>query len=224
MPSKGGVPWNKGKTKEEYPQLARSPETLQKMSIGIRASNPTRIPNLSKSRLGRHFPKLSQAKKGLSSPYIGLKRTPEHCRNISLAKKGKRPWNYGVTGYHNKPYPQSFYDSRWKGLVTQKPNKSEIKLGELIEIACPKEYSYTGNGSFIIQRCCPDFSNTNGQKKVIEMYGDYWHSAGSDKNRIEKFKSFGYDCLVIWESELKEKPESELITKISEFNRRKVCQ
>ena len=209
---KDNVPWNKGRLWTE--------QELEKISVGVKASNLTRIPNISKAKTGKHYPKLSEAKLGLSAPYKGLVKSAEHCRNISLSKMGKPSWNKGVVGYRNRPYPQSFYDSRGKCLVISKPTNPEIELGRLIEIACPGQYTYTGNGSLIIQGICPDYANVNGQKKVIEMFGNYWHSEGSDSERIEKFKLLGFDCLVIWQSDLVEKTREELISTIQKFNER----
>ena len=58
----------------------------------------------------------------------------------------------------------------------------------------------------------PDFVNVNGQKKLIELFGDYWHSAKmvsqkriqTESERIGYFKQFGWSALVIWEHELED--------------------
>ena len=44
----------------------------------------------------------------------------------------------------------------------------------------------------------------NGQKKCIELYGNYWHKNDNPQDRIDLFKQFGYDTLIIWEHELKD--------------------
>ena len=64
----------------------------------------------------------------------------------------------------------------------------------------------------------------NGQKKIIEHFGDYYHGTKhtgkteqqNESERINHFKKFGYSTLIIWEKELKN--ESELIDKIIAFN------
>jgi very-short-patch-repair endonuclease len=52
----------------------------------------------------------------------------------------------------------------------------------------------------------PDFI-CNPKKKIIELYGDYWHSLPRykklDKKRIEVYSKYGFQTLVIWEHELK---------------------
>jgi G:T-mismatch repair DNA endonuclease (very short patch repair protein) len=110
-----------------------------------------------------------------------------------------------------------------------KPNKKEISLNNLIEKACPDQYKYVGNGNTVINGMIPDFINSNGQKKVIEMFGDYWHSdrvnsktrnswKRTELGRIMAYKYLGFDCLIIWENELKKKSEEDLISIIKNFN------
>lgn len=86
------------------------------------------------------------------------------------------------------------------------------------------EYKYVGDFDIVIGGKCPDFININGQKKLIELFGDYWHSmkkTGISKEkheteRREHFKKYGFDTLVVWESELKNKEAVK--NKIVEFN------
>jgi hypothetical protein len=73
---------------------------------------------------------------------------------------------------------------------------------ELLEQLCPGEWKYVGDYSFLIGGKNPDFVNINGQKKCIEHYGTYWHKGDNPQDRIDLFKSYGWDCLVIWEHEL----------------------
>lgn len=111
-------------------------------------------------------------------------------------------------------------------LFSKKPTKPELRAFELIEKACPNEYKYTGDGTLIINYLNPDFANVNGKKKVIEVFGDYWHGEGAKKwhqtelGRIMAYNSMGFDCLILWASELKNKPETEIIAMIQEFNRK----
>lgn len=83
-------------------------------------------------------------------------------------------------------------------------NKTEYKLLMLLDQLFPNEYKFTGDGSLILDGRIPDFCNINGQKKIIELYGDYWHRNDDPKDRIALFKPFGYKTLVIWEHELKD--------------------
>lgn len=83
------------------------------------------------------------------------------------------------------------------------PNRPETFLINLLNDLYPGEWKYVGDGQVIIAGKCPDFINVNGQKKIIELFGDYWHRNDNPQDRINIFRPFGYDTLVIWESELK---------------------
>jgi G:T-mismatch repair DNA endonuclease (very short patch repair protein) len=107
-----------------------------------------------------------------------------------------------------------------------KPNKKEIKLNTILQSLFPNEYSINVKGEvMILGGKVPDFVNINGQKKVIELFGDYWHSdefiqrtghSVSEEDRMDYFKQFGWDTLIIWEHELKDK--NLLKEKILKFN------
>lgn len=84
-----------------------------------------------------------------------------------------------------------------------RPNKPETIILNLLENLFPGEWKYTGDFSFMINGKNPDFVNCNGQKKIIELFGDYFHKGQNPQDRIDVFKPFGYETLVIWESELK---------------------
>lgn len=85
-----------------------------------------------------------------------------------------------------------------------KPNKPETVLLNLLNQLYPNEWKFTGDFSFTINGKCPDFVNCNGQKKIIELFGDYWHRNDTPEDRAKIFEPFGYQTLVIWEHELKD--------------------
>lgn len=111
----------------------------------------------------------------------------------------------------------------------RRPTMPEKKLLEILNKYFPNEWKYTGDGSFSIEGYWPDFTNCNGRKEVIELFGDYWHSPkviGDDWRRSElgkimAYNSFGYHCLVIWQHELKELSEEEIVEKICKFQKEK---
>lgn len=97
-----------------------------------------------------------------------------------------------------------------------KPNKKELALLDIIqELSLP--YSYVGDGDFILGGKCPDFLNTNGQKKLIELWGNFWHKGQDPQERIDYFKQYGFQTLVIWESELAH--STDLKEKLLSFDR-----
>jgi len=108
---------------------------------------------------------------------------------------------------------ETFERRRLKGLM-KRPNYPESMLLDwLKEYNFP--YRYTGNGEFFIGRLNPDFVNINGQKKIIEIFGETFHRKQEEKLRKEKFKEFGFKTLVIWARELKDK--NRVINKIKRF-------
>jgi G:T-mismatch repair DNA endonuclease (very short patch repair protein) len=86
----------------------------------------------------------------------------------------------------------------------------------------PNEYKYVGSSDFWIEGLNPDFINCNGQKKIIELFGDYWHNREDskirDKKRLKIYKKYGYETLVVWEKELKDM--NKLKTKLINFNKK----
>jgi len=82
------------------------------------------------------------------------------------------------------------------------PNKPESFLLSLLEEIYPGEWKFAGDFSFWINGKNPDFVNCNGQKKIIELYGDYWHKGQDPKDREKIFAEYGWDTLIIWENEL----------------------
>lgn len=103
------------------------------------------------------------------------------------------------------------------------PNKPELKLISLFK-KNNLSYDFVGDGSFILGGQNPDFVNVNGQKKIIEFFGEYWHDPRERKTSWKRqefgrkaiFSQFGFDTLIIWENELKDM--STVLEKIKEFD------
>ena len=87
--------------------------------------------------------------------------------------------------------------------ISQKTNisKEEFKLHCLI-MDSELPFEYVGNFEEWVGTKCPDFINKK-DKKIIELYGNYWHKNDNPQDRIDYFKQFDYECIVIWASELK---------------------
>lgn len=97
------------------------------------------------------------------------------------------------------------------------PNKKEIKLFEMIR-EIKTGYQINTHGEIvIIGNKIPDIVNLD-DRKIIEMYGDFWHkdeTIEQQQERINAFKQEDFDTLIIWERELKN--ETELINKLRIF-------
>jgi len=100
-----------------------------------------------------------------------------------------------------------------------KPNGVEKELNSILNKLFPKEYKYVGNFQFWIEGKNPDFVNINGQKKLIELFGNYWHKGENPRNRINHFKKYGYNAIIIWEKELKD--VNKLNNRLIEFHNKK---
>ena len=108
------------------------------------------------------------------------------------------------------------FRERVKKALNLKPNKAELKLDSILNILFPSKYKFVGDFTFFLGGKCPDFMNVNGRKLLIELYGDYWHRNDDPQERIDYFKQFGFDTLVIWEHELKD--AEALSERIQEFH------
>lgn len=103
------------------------------------------------------------------------------------------------------------------------PNKKELFLNNFLRTNFPNEFKYAGGGSILIGNKCPDFVSINGKKRIIELFGTYWHdqkrrkllSHQTESGTMEYYEKHGFKCLVIWESELKDL--NSLFIKIKKF-------
>jgi len=133
------------------------------------------------------------------------KRVEKYANNVrkwniensdQLSRRAKEQWgNFAVA------------KSMIKGLH-RKPNKKELALFNEISTLYPNNYSLNTHAEIIILGGkVPDIVNINGEKKLIELYGDYWHKDDNPNDRISYFRQFGWSCLIVWENELKNKEE-----------------
>lgn len=153
-------------------------------------------------------------KKGLGTHEIAKMNNTDHTRVLSWMKR------YGIKrrsfAEAQKKHLQ-LHPERLEQMVlalrggSKHPNKAEGKLMQfLIKHGYP--FRYTGNGSLSIGGLCPDFISKDNSKKIIELFGNHWHEPADEEKRKRAFAQFGYETLVIWESELK--GETDLLNKI----------
>ena len=108
-----------------------------------------------------------------------------------------------------------------------KPNKKEQLIDSMIQSKFPNQYKLNVHGNTILNGRIPDFINCNGQKKVINFNGIYWHLWRLQKKNPEltkeiieekerkPYNELGFKVLFIWEDELND--EANVINKIKNF-------
>jgi len=100
-----------------------------------------------------------------------------------------------------------------------KPSQTELELLDCLEANFPGEWEYTGGLGRNIGGRFPDFTYTS-RRKVIELFSFYWHverarTLDDEADRLEHYKKYGYNCLVIWNDELWN--EGSVVKKVREF-------
>lgn len=192
----GHVGWNRGLTKEDHPSIRSMAEKLTGQ-VGSR---------------------------------LGKKASPETKRRLSEAKRksGIKP----DTTAANIRTRQLWADPEWKAMMLKKlrsafQKKPNTLEQELITLFAENEmpYEFAGDGKIVINGLIPDFINVNGEKKVIELFGEYWHGRQDIKwhqtelGRMMAYNSVGFDCLIIWDKELKDKVK--VLQKLKAFDRKR---
>lgn len=168
-----------------------------KSLIGHHHSEETKR-KMSKSHKGKHHS--NKSKKLMSRVNLGRPKSKKAKRKIS--KTIKKLWQ-------NPEYREKQLEAIFNGLELR-PTNPEKQLDRLLQKILPGEYKYVGDGSVLIGFKNPDFININGQKKVIELFGNFWHSkqmTGLKKKihrrqRQNQFAEYGYQTCIIWEKEL----------------------
>ena len=46
--------------------------------------------------------------------------------------------------------------------------------------------------------------NVNGEKRLIELFGDFWHKGQDPADRAKHFAKFGFATVVIWENQVRD--------------------
>jgi len=193
---KGKPSIEKGRPKPSS-RYKRSEETKRRMSEGRKSmlsEHPELIENLKI--------KLSGENGRVVSPKTREKQSLQRQRYfIDHPEAGKQHGQRMKIVWQRPSYIEAVVRAR-----NIKPNKQELQLGKIIEEVCPAQFKYNGDFRLgvVLNRYIPDFVNINGKKQVIEFFGSYWHrqEGRGEQDRIAKYRDLGWDCLVVWDSEL----------------------
>jgi len=170
-----------------------SPETrsrLRQQKLGI--NNPNHTQNLTPSRrrqITKHLDKWHRWR-------IGRKHRPDTLQKMSntrvtlgLSRGGKNPMSNPATV------------KRWVKANHLKPNSKELLLQFILDERLPGAYRLNVSQGNTVGNKVPDFVSTKG-KRIIELWGDYWHRGEDPKRLRSYYVNLGYDALVVWEHEL----------------------
>jgi hypothetical protein len=135
-----------------------------------------------------------------------LREHPEAIERLSDSRRGKP--NRAFSRIVKELWRQNYYIPILVEARKFKPNKQEIALGKIIDEVCPGMFKYNGDYSLgiALNRSIPDFVNINGKKQIIEFFGTYWHKqeGRGEDDKVAKYKEVGWNCLVVWDKELKQ--------------------
>ena len=179
--------------------------------------------------------------KGKDSPNFGKKYSEETRRKMNISHGGNGLFKYerlpnciDCEKQLGDPRSKRCHSCNAKKQHREKlfnynrtPTKPEKILNRLLLEIFSKEYKYVGNNKIIIDGLNPDFINVNSQKKIIELFGCYWHKCKkcgfgkrnlriNDKRKLKTYAKYGYKTLIIWEHEVKNTKKLE--KKILDFN------
>jgi hypothetical protein len=191
----------------------RSPESIAKRVAKMKGISHTAEHNrkIGEGNKGK-FVSLETRKK-ISKWHTGFVFSEESKRKMSESQKGKKHSERTKKKRRlslKRAWANKSVEERDKWVyaihanLAIRPNKPETAILNILNSLYPGEWKYVGDGEVVIAGKIPDFINVNGQKKIIELFGDYWHEGQDPKDRIKVFKPFGYKTLVIWERELNE--------------------
>jgi len=91
-----------------------------------------------------------------------------------------------------------------------KPNKTEERLIDLLELYIPGKFAYNG-GEVIIEGMVPDFvSITNDSKCFLEVVGRRdipKHSPEALQHKVDTYGKYGFSVMFIYQKDFKDEEE-----------------
>jgi len=197
---------NQIKKRKEKARTQEMKEHYKKMSMIIWDDSKKR-----KDVLSRRIPykRTKKHKEKMSIALLGRTFSVEHIKNISIAQR-KRMEN-----------PEE--KKRMKEIRLIASNRRPTNPEKMFDEMTPNSIRYVGNRAWWRKLPNgkyknPDFKVT-GQKKIIEIHGDYWHKGEDIQILINQYKQIGLDCLVIWEKDIYSQPK-EVLDKTKIFIKR----
>jgi hypothetical protein len=124
---------------------------------------------------------------------------PEYRAIYTSAEFGMQKKKDMLQLWQNPVYKERMLNN-WK----RTPNKLEKKTDAFLK-TITNEFKFVGDGQVWIGGRCPDFINTNKEKRqLIEVFGSYWHDPEDEEFRKSHFDNYGFNTLVIWDIEFRD--------------------
>lgn len=185
------------------------------------------------NNIGKHWS--LEVRKKIGDSQRGRHNTPEHIAKCSASLKGRNAWSKGLSAQTDSrlarmgeeisrswnKLPDKVKQERLRRTLLggkRHPNELEKKFRGILDNIFLNEYRYCGDFSVVIGGRCPDFINVNGKKKLIEVFGDYWHKNENPVPRVNHYKKYGFECLVVWENEIHDASLVSLTQKLGEYH------
>jgi len=205
----------------------RSSKVRKKISLGVlKAYREGRLKPMKGEKNPRYGRPVSDKHKQIArAQIIRLNKNPGFQRKrIEGIKKSKLLKK--VNGERFRRLNNTSIDWNRKRLraLCKRPTKPERYVIELIsKYGLP--YRYVGDGSVLIGNLNPDFIHSNGEKKIIEVFGRVWHEMllrkgdykRTEEGRKKIFSEKGYKTLILWDDELNDANEKNIIRKIAQL-------
>jgi len=201
---KGLIPWNKGQpmASEAKAKMIAKKKGMLSWNKGIPMNEwmPEESNKVRKAKIKENNPRY----------WLGKKR-------LDMIERWKDP-----------TYREEMVKRLRKASFTR-PTKPEQRIIDITqEYNLP--YQYTGDGLVILFGLNPDFMNSNGAKKIIEIFGVAFHDPSitfraevpliqQEEYRKAIFASLGFDCLVLWDKEMERLSDEEIAQRIRRFTK-----
>lgn len=161
---------------------------------------------------------------GKNHPMFGKHHSVETCAKMSKITKAymdahpevakeriRRMKEVYPSSKHSKVLKNLYENPEWHDRVlspqmhTRKMSSYEQRVSDLIK-KYKLSYKFVGNGEVWIGQKNPDFINTNGEKKIIEVYSEYhvgfWKDKDYESKRSKLFAKYGFQTIFLTEQDL----------------------
>ena len=229
MPYPKGKPKSeesKRKASEALKGRKRDPELMKRITEARIANGNHRPSEETKRKIGeanrrsqalkreQGLPLPQHSQKGKPKSYVNWEAEPEPVEiKPRDPSKGGRPKGYKhseeskqkMREARRKAWADGVYDNK-KPARRRRVSKTERLLTPVAEALGYQHNDSSTSGYFFIplgagRGMTPDFVDREG-RRVLEYFGNFWHHPDDEPYYIEAYAEVGWECRVVWESDL----------------------